>query len=106
MTRKKFVKLLMAEGYSRNSANLLARQVVAKGVSYQKGYQAATAVSRIAKKFREALGPICEAAKKVGESFAAVLRATAPVFRLGEALEAYKAGMDAYDKSHGVTSQE
>lgn len=35
MTRKRFVKLLMADGYSRNRANSIARDTVADGCSYE-----------------------------------------------------------------------
>lgn len=34
MTRKRFVKLLMAQGYSRNKANRIARETVADGYTY------------------------------------------------------------------------
>ena len=106
MTRKRFVKLMMAEGYSRNSANALAWQVAKKGISYQKGYQAATAWSRLTKKLKEALVPVTEAARKMSQAFAEVLRAAQPAYTLGKALEAYKAGMDAYNERHGVKPQE
>ena len=36
MTRKRFVKLLMARGVSRNTANQEAREAVSRGVSYDK----------------------------------------------------------------------
>lgn len=35
MTRKRFVKLLMADGYSRNKANSIARETVAGGNTYE-----------------------------------------------------------------------
>ena len=38
MTRKRYVKLLMAQGYSRNEANRSARYAVAEGGSYQEEY--------------------------------------------------------------------
>ena len=34
MTRKRFVKLLMADGYSRNKANAIARKTIADGNTY------------------------------------------------------------------------
>lgn len=34
MTRKRFVKLLMADGYSRNKANSIAKQAIADGDTY------------------------------------------------------------------------
>ena len=38
MTRKRFVKLLMADGYSRNKANSIAKQTVADGDTYGSRY--------------------------------------------------------------------
>lgn len=38
MTRKRFVKLLMADGYSRNKANSIAKQTVADGDTYGARY--------------------------------------------------------------------
>ena len=38
MTRKRFVKLLMADGYSRNKANSIAKQTVADGDAYGSRY--------------------------------------------------------------------
>jgi hypothetical protein len=35
MTRKRFVKLLMADGYSRNHANSIAREAIADGCTYE-----------------------------------------------------------------------
>lgn len=35
MTRKRFVKLLMAEGYSRNKATSIARETVTDGYTYE-----------------------------------------------------------------------
>ena len=38
MTKKRYVKLLMAKGYSRNEANAKARAVVEKGGDYASEY--------------------------------------------------------------------
>ena len=38
MTRKRFVKLCMAQGYSRNTANEIAAEYNAKGKTYADGY--------------------------------------------------------------------
>lgn len=38
MTRKRYVKLMMALGYSRNTANACARKVAKKGITYQQDY--------------------------------------------------------------------
>lgn len=40
MTRKRYIKLKMAEGLSRNEAALNAREIVAEGLSYQEDYDA------------------------------------------------------------------
>lgn len=41
MTRKRFIKLLMSQGYSRNGANAMADIVKHHNQSYAKGYEAA-----------------------------------------------------------------
>ena len=38
MTRKRFVKLLMSRGYTRNEANSKAQAAVSAGVTYDSGY--------------------------------------------------------------------
>lgn len=38
MTRKRFIKLCMSKGYSRNRAEKLAADVIADGMSYDQGY--------------------------------------------------------------------
>lgn len=38
MTRKRFIKLLMAQGYSRNEADCLAWQAMANAYSYEEAY--------------------------------------------------------------------
>lgn len=38
MTRKRFIKLCMSKGYSRNRAEKLAADVIADGLSYDQGY--------------------------------------------------------------------
>lgn len=55
MTRKRFVKLLMAKGRSRNDANAIAEIARKKGVSYQTAINAvhpALAVAKIADAIR------------------------------------------------------
>ena len=39
MTRKRYIKLLMAAGYSRNEANQLAEWAVESGLSYRTAYR-------------------------------------------------------------------
>ena len=38
MTRKRFIKLCMSKGHSRNRAEKLAADVIADGLSYDQGY--------------------------------------------------------------------
>ena len=38
MTRKRYIKLMMAEGFDRNTANAFAEQVQAEGKSYSEDY--------------------------------------------------------------------
>ena len=45
MTRKRFVKLLMADGYSRNDANSIARDTSAEGWTYSLKYYFLQAVN-------------------------------------------------------------
>ena len=42
MTRKRYTKLLMAQGYSRNEVNEFARRVVERGGSYHDDYYGPT----------------------------------------------------------------
>lgn len=39
MTRKRFVKLLMSQGYSRNGAESQAKTINQNGMSYAEGYE-------------------------------------------------------------------
>ncbi len=71
MTRKRFVKLLMAEGYSRNGANKVAGATIRGGYSYAEGYAIVTKmlpdVCRVAR-------AVCNAARAAVEAFAAAMR--------------------------------
>lgn len=60
MTRKRYIKLKMAEGLSRNEAALNAKAIVAEGCSYQEDFDAdlyATAYDNAA--LREAVETLC-----------------------------------------------
>lgn len=78
MTRKRYVKLLMSRGYSRNEANAKAQAVVAKGESYAYEYHLQffffdTLVRLISpatvalSKLNEAMRRVVEAAKRCAE---------------------------------------
>ena len=73
MTRKRFVKLLMAEGYSRNDANEHIELVLARKGSYKRAYNAILfakhmdRVGAISKKTAEALLFATQALKVFGD---------------------------------------
>lgn len=71
MTRKRFVKLCMARGHSRNEANLRAEAVVRAGVTYENGYFAV----RLDDGDSEALEALQEACIKIVQGIKAILEA-------------------------------
>lgn len=82
MTRKRFVKLMMAEGYDRNGANSLAQCIVAGGDTYKAEYAKHVEVQRMLLKcgtsvdgLAEAITAIADAARRwsnaIAEGFAA-----------------------------------
>ena len=88
MTRKRFVKLLMAEGYSRNSANTLADDVIADGYSYAEGY---SHVIRILPLVEALAGPLADAAQKAADALGRVARAVGEA--ASAAVQAFSAAM-------------
>lgn len=64
MTRKRFIKLMMSQGYDRNKANELAEYVQKNNITYQNGYKVASEIKRIADdmipKLAEIMQPIIE----------------------------------------------
>ena len=91
MTRKRFVKLLMAEGYSRNDANDIADEVLEDGYSYAEGYDHIArmlplvqamlpAVSDVVHQAVETIGrlagAVCEAASAAVKAFSAAMSQT------------------------------
>ena len=72
MTRKRFVKLAMANGYSRNSANRIAEKVPTSGKTYADAYTALLAV----KKLWAALVPaMTETVERLTKAFSKVAKA-------------------------------
>lgn len=67
MTRKRFVKLLMAKGYDRNEANGRADVCRECGFSYEAAYQAIYRIdiSDVFGRISEALNTITDTARKV-----------------------------------------
>lgn len=81
MTRKRFVKMLMARGYSRNSANFYAEAVVAGGGSYREEWQrlevkhrAVEAITQRSVALREAVERLSTAIVKGFSAFASAIR--------------------------------
>lgn len=66
MTRKRFVKLLMSRGYSRNEANSKAQAAVSAGVTYDAAYFAVRIEARDSE--------LMEALQAVRDRIAAVLQ--------------------------------
>ena len=75
MTRKRFVKLLMAKGYSRNSADCIAWEARRKGYSYEKAYHLETAIPDLVDRIAPAIIKLGETvgrmAAALGAGFAA-----------------------------------
>ena len=84
MTRKRFIKLMMSQGYDRNGAYAMAEFVRAKNQPYATGYKAATCIKSIADdmipKIAEILQPIVEAMAKVARAAAAGFEAFGRAF--------------------------
>ena len=74
MTRKRFVKLCMANGYSRNAANRIAEKVSNEGKTYADAYKAAAAVTKLVVALTPALSEAVEnftkAVSKMARAFA------------------------------------
>lgn len=88
MTRKRFIKLLMAEGYSRNGANDIADDALKDGYSYAETYDQITRLLPLV----QAITPeITDAIKKATEAIAKVVTAT--VEAAGAFIDAFTAAM-------------
>lgn len=94
MTRKRFVKLLMAHGCSRNLANDLAQNVVERMVSYQSVYQQhadfysrlySLDMSNIVERVTEAMQSVWDQCEKAARALSAGFAAFGKAYR--EALE-------------------
>lgn len=80
MTRKRFVKLAMANGYSRNSANRIAEQVNSAGKSYADAYKALAAVKKLAVTLSPALSEAMAKATEAMGRFAKAIGEAIPAF--------------------------
>ena len=65
MTRKRFVKLLMAKGYDRNWANDMAMVAQKKGYSYEKAYRMATGIQDLVDNTAQAIVNLSETVSKL-----------------------------------------
>lgn len=91
MTRKRYVKLLMGHGYSRNTANLYADRALATGRTYRQDYNYRLVGISIVEGFRE----FAEAVKRVFSEVAESFKKFADEVRGVAAYEkAYRAAMD------------
>lgn len=91
MTRKRFVKLLMAEGYSRNSANDIADGVLEDGMSYAEGFDQ---VDRLLPAFQKIMPQIAAACQVTVDAIWKMSRAM---------VEATKAFSDTFQAVMGQT---
>ena len=77
MTRKRFIKLSMSAGFSRNKANLIAWCCRQQGFSYSKYYdrylKPRIAFSCSCKKLNSSFSELEKTAKKAAESFKLML---------------------------------
>lgn len=86
MTRKRFVKLLMAEGYSRNDANDIADEVLEDGFTYAEGYDH---IARMLPLVQAMIPRVTDAIEKVTEAITRVATAAGKAV----AAEAFSAAM-------------
>ena len=97
MTRKRFVKLCMANGYSRNSANRIAEGVRAKGRTYAEGAAAVRALKKLEVSLSPALAETIERATKAINKMAKAVSAGVAAFS-----KAYRSAMDAMEEERQV----
>lgn len=68
MTRKRFVKLLMADGYSRNKANIVATAARNSGIGYKPAYKAEMALSATKLSLKNVdISAVCDAIRSVAD---------------------------------------
>ena len=79
MTRKRFVKLLMSKGVSRNQANSIAQQYISEGLSYESGYRI-WKVSHSLKDPITQIGEVVNRATAAIQSLASAIGAAASAF--------------------------
>ena len=90
MTRKRFVKLCMSKGYSRNTAYLLARDAQENGTSYENALHQVEFAGQLVRAidweaFGRAMNSVNETVGKIAAATTKAVEAAASAFR--EALE-------------------
>ena len=102
MTRKRYIKLRMAEGLSRNEATLRAKKIVAEGLSYQEGYNCDATIRALtgAIDFGSLSAVLAGAAEAIGRMARAICKATAA---FSEVLAKELHGEEEEGGSHGNT---
>ena len=94
MTRKRFVKLLMADGYSRNEANTAAAYARNSGIKYSTAYPAVSAAQPLRIKFDDAtIEAVCYAVRSVADM--AIKVASAMAKAVAAFAEVYTKEMEA-----------
>jgi len=81
MTRKRFVKLLMALGYDRNEANEVAWRVQREGYSYETAYKLVNCTHLFIPKLADSLRREIEKATKTISRMTTALTAAVVAFR-------------------------
>ena len=84
MTRKRFIKLLMANGYSRNGANEIAADALKDGYSYAEAYDHVTRllplIEAFSKRLPDAIRAATEAIAKIATAAVEASRAFVDAF--------------------------
>lgn len=76
MTRQRFIKLIMAQGVSRNDAAELAAQAMSQGIPYDKAYHAYMSIPKVFDSLRN----VAEAVQKIANAACAGVKAFAEAF--------------------------
>jgi len=97
MTRKRFVKLMMARGYSRNEANALALVARYKGDSYEKAYRMATIIPDLVDRLTEAFENVVDTAWRMAKALTAGFAAFGEAFRSAMEDERKAVEAEVYD---------
>ena len=80
MTRKRFVKLLMAKGYDRNWAKDMAMVAQKNGYSYEKAYRMAAGIPDLVDNLTPAIVNLVETVSKLATALGAGFAAFAEAY--------------------------